>query len=435
MAQDFVGSQNINLLQPIGALGSRRMGGKDAGAPRYVYTQLTNLTDMMFMKDDAPLLTYLDDDGYPVEPEYYVPILPMVLVNGALGIGTGFSTSVPSYNPLDIIKRLKQLLAKEDVSQLAPLTPWFRGFKGEIVKYGEGKYASKGVYERVDDTTISITELPVGLWTQTFKEHLEDLLTKLSHDIKSYEVHLSDPRVHILVHFASKEVLDGYLDSVEDALDDESDTTSISSSKAKVAPTVSHKLKLNKLESTLKLVNTKQLNTTNMYLFNSKCQIHKYTSPLDILKEFFDVRMEYYQKRKEHLLNTLANEQKILENKIRFITEVTTEVIVVHKLKKAELENVLTERKYYRHEDSFDYLLRIPIYNLTVDKVDALKKELAELMEKVNGIKMLTLQKWWENDLTAFETAYVRALEVYEAELAGATAVAPAPKLKRAKRS
>lgn len=427
MAQDFVGASNINLLQPIGALGSRRMGGKDAGAPRYVYTQLNNLTDMMFMKDDAPLLTYLDDDGYPVEPEYYVPILPMVLVNGALGIGTGFSTSVPSYNPLDIIKRLKQLLAGDDLSKLAPLTPWFRGFKGEIIKYGEGKFASKGVYKRIDDTTVSITELPVGLWTQTFKEHLEDLLVKLPNDIKGYEIHLSDPRVHVLVHFASKQVLDSYLsDSIEDAVDDtESDAASVASK------TTAPKAQLNKLESTLKLVNTKQLNTTNMYLFNSKCQIHKYSSPLDILKEFFDVRMDYYHKRKEHLLNALANDQKILENKIRFITEVTTEVIIVHKLKKAELESVLTERKYYRHEDSFDYLLRIPIYNLTVDKVDALKKELAELLDKINNIKKLTLQKWWENDLTAFEAAYGKALEVYEAELAGATAVAPTPKAKR----
>jgi DNA topoisomerase-2 len=431
MAQDFVGASNINLLQPIGALGSRRMGGKDAGAPRYVYTQLNHLTDMMFMKEDAPLLRYLDDDGYPVEPEYYVPIIPMVLVNGALGIGTGFSTSVPSYNPLDIIKRLKQLLAGEEPSKLAPLTPWFRGFKGEIIKYSDDKYASKGVYERIDETTISITELPVGLWTQAFKEHLEELLTKLPNDIKSYEVHLSDPRVHILVHFTSKAVLDGYLDSVEDTVqDDESDVST-----AKIAPTtISHKLKLNKLETTLKLVNTKQLNNTNMYLFNSKCQIHKYSSPLDILKEFYDIRMEYYKKRKEYLLNALAKNQTILENQIRFITEITTEVIVVHKLKKSQLEDVLTDRKYYRHEDSFDYLLKIPIYNLTVDKVDALKKELAVLLEKINEIKRLTLQKWWDNDLTAFETAYTKALEFYEAELAGATALAPAPKSKRARR-
>jgi DNA topoisomerase-2 len=433
MAQDFVGASNINLLQPIGALGSRRMGGKDAGAPRYVFTQLNNITDMVFMKDDAQLLTYLDDDGYPVEPEYYVPIIPMVLVNGALGIGTGFSTNVPSYNPLDIVNRLRQLLSGEDPSKLAPLTPWFRGFKGDIIKYGEGKYASKGVYERVDDTTISISELPVGLWTQTFKEHLEDLLTKLPNDIKSYEVHLSDPRVHILVHFASKEVLDRYVDSIEEGVD-ESESVSVVSSRPGAASTVANKLNLNKLESTLKLVNTKQLNTNNMYLFNSNCQIKKYGSPIDILKEFYGVRLEYYGKRKEHLLNVLADDQKVLENKIRFITEVTTEVIVVHKLKKAELEAVLTERKYYRHEDSFDYLLRIPIYNLTIDKVDALKKELADLLEKINGIKKLTSQKWWESDLAIFETAYAKAVEFYDAELAGATAKAPTPKAKRAKR-
>ena len=109
MNANYVGSNNINLLKPGGQLGTRLMGGKDAASPRYVFTSLKKITRGIFKTDDDPLLKYLDDDGFKVEPEYYWPIIPMILVNGTKGVGTGYSTEVPCYDPKEIIKYLKKL--------------------------------------------------------------------------------------------------------------------------------------------------------------------------------------------------------------------------------------------------------------------------------------------------------------------------------------
>ena len=108
MAQNFVGSNNINLLMPNGQFGTRIMGGSDAASPRYIHTQLNPITDHIYPKEDFPLLSYIDDDGTIVEPRWYCPIIPMVLVNGMIGIGTGFSTKIPQYNPLHCCKNIKR---------------------------------------------------------------------------------------------------------------------------------------------------------------------------------------------------------------------------------------------------------------------------------------------------------------------------------------
>ena len=107
MAQDFVGSNNINLLDPIGQFGTRLHGGKDSAQPRYIYTKLQEISYKLFNKDDEDLYQYIEDDGEKVEPNYYVPTLPMLLINGTSGIGTGWSTNIPCFNPKDIIKNIK----------------------------------------------------------------------------------------------------------------------------------------------------------------------------------------------------------------------------------------------------------------------------------------------------------------------------------------
>ena len=125
--KDFVGSNNIHLLNPNGQFGTRLMLGKGAASPRYIFTNLNNLTTKLFHPDDAPLLKYLDDDGTLIEPMHYVPILPMILSNGTLGIGSGWSTSVPAYNPVDIFRANQILLDGDDLQELQ-LQPWYRGF-------------------------------------------------------------------------------------------------------------------------------------------------------------------------------------------------------------------------------------------------------------------------------------------------------------------
>jgi DNA topoisomerase-2 len=129
MAQSFVGSNNVNLLTPSGQFGTRSMGGKDSASPRYIFTKLEPITRLIFHPDDDSLLTYLTDDGMTIEPEYYVPVIPMVLVNGADGIGTGWSTNIPNYNPREIITNIRRMIGGEEPH---PMVPYYHGFTGEV---------------------------------------------------------------------------------------------------------------------------------------------------------------------------------------------------------------------------------------------------------------------------------------------------------------
>eukprot|EP01039_Chlorochromonas_danica_P017015 gene17015-20206_t len=176
MAQNFVGSNNLNLLAPCGQFGTRLMGGKDAASPRYVFTKLEEITRLIFHPDDDNLLEYLDEDGQLIEPSYYVPVIPMALVNGSEGIGTGWSSSIPNYHPLEIIANLRKMIAGEDPSDMVP---WFRGFQGKI-QGKDGKaatsFAVTGLIDQLDDQTIQISELPIGKWTTDYKQFLEGVL-------------------------------------------------------------------------------------------------------------------------------------------------------------------------------------------------------------------------------------------------------------------
>merc|ERR1712154_400112 len=123
LAQNFVGSNNINLLQPIGQFGTRLSGGKDSASPRYIFTQLSPLARNVFNANDDAVLNYLLDDNQKIEPQWYIPIIPMVLVNGADGIGTGWMTKIPNYNPREIVQMIFDMLDGKNIEDLKPLVP------------------------------------------------------------------------------------------------------------------------------------------------------------------------------------------------------------------------------------------------------------------------------------------------------------------------
>jgi DNA topoisomerase-2 len=174
MSQNFIGSNNINLLFPSGQFGSRIKGGQDASSPRYIFTRLEKITRILFPEQDDNILKYLNDDGTPVEPQFYVPIIPMVLVNGSKGIGTGFSTEIMCYNPLQIITYIKNKL-QNIVNSANEFLPYYEGFTGSITRLNDNKFLFKGTYEKVEQDKIKVTELPIGYWTEDFKELLNDL--------------------------------------------------------------------------------------------------------------------------------------------------------------------------------------------------------------------------------------------------------------------
>ncbi len=384
MAQTFVGSNNLNLLKPNGQFGTRLHGGKDAAQARYIYTVLSEAATMLFKKADQPLLTLLEDDGVPVEPEFYVPVIPMILVNGAIGIGTGFSTTIPCFDPIDIINQLRGLLCVDaeatEIAEAAELVPWYRGFRGTIKKSADQRYVSIGRYAKINDAKIEITELPIGYWTVDFKADLEELLDKIP-EFKKYENLSSSDNVHFILHFTD---VDPWLVLEENGF--------------------------TKLENRFNLTSTKGLSTSNMYAFNAKGQITLYKTVHDILREFCMVRLQFYQRRKDHALEQLQTDLAYLENKIRFIMDVAEERIVVHRLSKADLEAYLAKSKYLKQDGSYDYIIRIPVYNLTTDKAGELKQEFAKTQAALDALKLRLPKDIWLDELAELEKVCMTAL-------------------------
>ena len=371
MAQDFVGSNNINLLTPNGMFGSRRMGGKDASEARYIFTQINNITHDIFRKEDSKLLNYLNDDGYLVEPEYYLPVIPMILVNGACGIGTGFSTSIPCYNPKDIITTLRKLINGDKIKN--SLVPWYNGFTGKIEKSGASAFISKGIYKRRTDNIVDIVELPIGTWTADYKEFLDNMLEKKQKVLKDFESQYTNTSVHFVLHFYPGELA---------------------------------KITNDAFEKDFKLIN-KNLNTTNMHLFDAKGIIKKYTTPESIIEDFYQVRRGAYVTRKEEYTKEMEDKYNEISEKMRFIQGVVDGKIAIMNKAKAAIETILVKLKFEKVSDSFNYLLNMPIYNLTLEKVNEMNEEKISLAEKIKNYKNKTIENIWLEEIEELENKII----------------------------
>jgi len=191
MAQTFVGSNNINVLMPNGQFGTRLQGGKDSASERYIFTQLNKITRMIFKKEDDVILNYLNDDGTPVEPVFYAPILPMILVNGTKGIGTGFSTDIPCFNPKELIDYILKKL--EDPNHIRDFIPYYKHFTGTIEKEDSRRFITKGKYS-IQNKTIIITELPIGVWNEDYITHLEKCI--VDNKLKDYSDQSTDSVIY-----------------------------------------------------------------------------------------------------------------------------------------------------------------------------------------------------------------------------------------------
>jgi DNA topoisomerase-2 len=386
MAQNFVGSNNINLLFPSGQFGSRIKGGQDASSPRYIFTRLERITRCIFPEQDDRILKYLDDDGTPVEPQFYVPIIPMVLVNGSKGIGTGFSTEIMCYNPRDIITYLKNKLQNITDDKIE-FFPYYEGFTGETEKVNDTKFVFKGKYEKVETDRIRVTELPVGYWTEDFKELLSDLQNdkdkegkKMVPVVKDVFENYTDTTVEFVITFSK-----GKLDELEAAKGDHG---------------------CNGLEKLLKLYSTSS--TTNMNLFNSEDKLKKYESVEEIIDDYYQIRLEYYEDRKDYLIDSLEKQIMILSNKAKYIKEVLDGTIDLRKKKKQEIIDMLVDKEYDTVDDDeeFLYLVRMPMDSVSEENVEKLMKEHHEKLDELERIKATTIEQMWLSELEILENEY-----------------------------
>jgi DNA topoisomerase-2 len=449
MAQNFCGSNNINLLCPSGQFGTRLMGGKDSASPRYIFTRLEKIARAVFHPDDDAILSYLDDDGLSIEPTFYMPVIPMVLVNGSDGIGTGYSSTVPQYSPRDIIENVRRRLRGQDMIEMQP---WYRGFVGDITAKGgrqTGSYTTEGSIQRTSDDTVEIYELPVKRWTQDYKTFLEGLLpgaaeekakekkgakgpakkkkgdaedgeekpSKAVRCVKDFKENHTDTTVHFTITMSAQDL---------DAIEREPGGLA----------------KFFRLESSMA--------TSNMQLFDADGIISRYESPYRLMEEFYDLRLEYYGRRKANLLCSLQKDWSKLDNKVRFLLAVISGSIKVNNRKKSELLAQLKAEGYDTFapegrkgtkakakvaggvddggDDSdtsdsesasgddtkgsqselvrgYDYLLSLKLWSLTKERVVQLESELEAKTREVDALKATSLEQLWLRDLDAIEVA------------------------------
>jgi len=393
MAQNFVGSNNVNLFMPNGQFGTRLQGGKDSASERYIFTQLNKITRTIFPAADDNVLQYLNDDGLLVEPIYYAPIIPMVLVNGSKGIGTGFSTDIMCYNPLEIIDYLKSKLVNINATENFEFIPYYEGFKGQVHKIIDGKFLVKGVYEKLAVDKIRVTELPVGYWTEDFKELLEGLIEpvpgkdgkKIPAVIKDYDDMSKDTNVDFTITFAK-----GKLEELE-------------TSKADYG--------CNGLEKLLKLYTTNS--TSNMHLFDADDTLQKYENVSDIIDAYYEVRLQLYQTRKEYMIDALERELVLLSNKAKYIQENLDGTIDLRKKKKETVVAMLEEKGYDKidGDEEYKYLVKMPMDSVTEENVDRLLKEKGNKEAELETIKKTTINQMWLSELEALRTNYLEYKE------------------------
>jgi DNA topoisomerase-2 len=387
MAQNFVGSNNINLLIPSGQFGTRLQGGNDSASERYIFTLLNKITRKIFNIEDDNILKYLNDDGTQVEPIFYAPIIPMILINGSKGIGTGFSTDIMSYNPLQVIDYLKTKLNFEVYN--LDFIPHYEGFQGTIEKINDFKFLIKGRYEKVAPDKIRVTELPVGYWTENFKEHLESLIEpgqdkdgkKIVAIVKDYDDMSKDTNVDF--------------------------TITLQKGKIEELEATSADYGCNGIEKLFKLYTTNT--NTNMHLFDANDKLKKYEKVQEIIDDYFETRLQMYQTRKDYMVNALEKELVLLSNKAKYIKENLDGTIDLRGKKKEQVIQMLQSKGYDIIEDDteYKYLVRMPMDSVTDENVEKIFKEQDSKTCELETIKSTTINQMWSSELDTLREEYL----------------------------
>src|SRR5574343_364167 len=335
MAQDFTGSNNINLLVPEGQFGN--ILSPIPSAPRYIFTYLSDNFRKLFKKEDDLILEFLYDDNEKIEPKRYIPIIPMVLVNGTKGVGTGYASKVFNYNPKDI---KQDILCALNGKKRVKLTPFYKDYTGTISQ-GENanQWLFKGKLEVVNSTVIKITELPIGVYQDDYLEVLKKL--KEQGLIKDYDDN----------------------STVKDRFNIEISV-----------PRTTSSMSIDKLYETFKLISK---DTENLTLWGVDGKLKIFNSTTEIIDYFIEYRLIKYEERRIALLKQSTDTIFDLEQKIRFINFYLKNHKVFKESSKKELIELLEKNKFVY----IDKLLNMNIWNLTKDKIEQLQKDLDD--EKV----------------------------------------------------
>ena len=460
MAQNFPGTNNINLLVPEGQFGTRIQGGKDYAAPRYIFTYLSNIVPKIFKKADEPLLKYTNDDGEVVEPEHYAPVIPMLLVNGADGIGTGWSCKLPQFNPVDLVAYIRDKINNRPTSELVP---WYRGFKGQIFKVGTNSWMTRGKYRVVDSKTVEITELPVGTWTQNYKTMLDkmvygagavdDSATGKSGGSKAPVGKKSPNRSGLppssAITTVKRKKITTLVDDI-DQIDLDTETKILKDyipggSEIEIKFTLIFEPKIlnallinsdsngiNDFERRFALTSRISCNKT-MNFFGPDNKLLNLESIDQIMSIFYETRIQYYNARRKHMIAEAGNTLELISVKVRFILDIIAGNIKINNVLRAEIEAQLRANNFpvmldgklvkladlanktdaERTDANYSYLVNMAIYNLTKEKIEELIAERERIHTELEAFSAKTAGDIWLTDLDEFMDDYERFTKAY----------------------
>jgi DNA topoisomerase II len=373
---------------------SRIAGGQDATSPRYIHTTLTLLVRKLYRTEDQPVLAYRYDDGVRIEPEFYVPVLPTVLMNGVLGIGTGFSTNLPCFDPGQIAGACERLIAAIDASgaemddsdtikavidavDIPLFHPWYAGFEGSIAPLKPGSYQSTGVWKWVNDATVEVSELPVGTWTDNYKAFLTGLVDDGSKTLRDFEGRYTERSPHFVLRMHA-----GARSAVERTFATE-----------------------------FKQASMKNLGMNNAHLYTAAGAIRKFANVAEILREWGKTRVDAYLARKRHQIETTEQTLAVVSAKVRFIQDIIEGRVVVNNAKQADVAARLAEARYptFNEEsggEGYAYLTRMPIFHLTYEKKRALEDEARGMEAGLAELRSTAIHRVWAREIREFVSAW-----------------------------
>ena len=364
MAQRFPGANNVPFLDDIGQFGSRI--NPVAAASRYIFTKLNDSFRQLFLKADDGILVHQEDDGMSIEPEYYLPIIPTVLLNGSDGMGTGFACKILNYNPLHLIEACETVIKRGKLSN--DLTPWYSNFHGTIEKIGTQTVIT-GCYSIENSTTLKITELPIGTFTQKYREVLNDL--EDAGAVKNYVDNSTEERTEFVVTCP------------RDTL--------------KKSP-----------EEILKLFKLVSRDTENITVWTETGRLRKFETAAELVEWFVKFRLTKYEARRLHLIDQHNSTLSNLQQRRKFIEYYLAHTEWFSKSTKAQIVEKLTELGY----TIIDELLAIRLYNLTHDQICELDKKIEDEVSSIRELKITDNKTLYLTDLKQAKQ-YFKSLKMF----------------------
>lgn len=364
MAQKFKNS--MPLLEEIGQFGSLR--SPEAGAPRYISTKLHKNFRLLYM--DFELLTPRYEEGSEIEPSYFLPIIPTVLLNGGSGIAVGFASNILNRNPIDLIDACLKVI---DGKKFKEPSPWYYDFSGDCVNDSENhlSWVFKGKYEVKNTTTVDVTELPPSMTYEKFDTYLNSL--EDSRRIASYDNNCKS-NINYSLKFRRED-----LRTLQDS---------------------------GRLSKFLKMEERESENFTvldehgNLKIFNSAGEIITY---------FVDFRLKYYIKRKEHLIKSISADLSLLSNKANFIKSIIDGKLKINNVPKKQIVLYLETADFDQINGSYNYLLQMPIHTLTKETYDDLLESVEKKKKELEIIKSKETSQMYRDDLQELRKALLKS--------------------------